>query len=226
MSPRVDATNVAHQYTVPTTVYRRNSKIISHNQLKSFVTLSPATHPTQRHIISPLLIASTCSTMHAFNLDTHATAFVAVSATYLLFALHTLAYTVDTLTSATGKITTAATTHTPVTTLKQRRQSAQQNHSTVVLDMSIDIAVDPQVNATVVTTTLTPTWTLAELALNSRRIVNFGPDSGYVYEDRQGHVVKRENIEYDLTGLRVYNVGVLMASHLGKLHENFSIKKN
>uniref|UniRef100_A0A034VK64 Atrial natriuretic peptide receptor 1 n=2 Tax=Bactrocera dorsalis TaxID=27457 RepID=A0A034VK64_BACDO len=132
--------------------------------------------------------------MHAFNLDTHTSAFIAMSITYLLFALHTLAYHVDTLSPATGKI---PTTHTTVSTGKL-------NH-TALLDMSIDFAVDPQENATAVASTM-PTSTLAALA--------FGPDSGYVYEDRQGHVVKRENIEYDLTGLRVYNVGVLMASHL------------
>ncbi|XP_050326322.1 atrial natriuretic peptide receptor 1 [Bactrocera neohumeralis] len=135
--------------------------------------------------------------MHAFSLNTHTSALIAVSVSYLLFALHTLAYHVDTLTPATGKI---PTTHTTVGTRKL-------NH-TALLDMSIDIAVDPQANATVVASTL------AALALNSNEIVTFGPDSGYVYEDRQGHVVKRENIEYDLTGLRVYNVGVLMASHL------------
>lgn len=78
--------------------------------------------------------------------------------------------------------------------------------------MPIDIAVDPKANGTVVASISTSTF-----ALNSSGIVTFGPDSGYVYEDRQGHVVKRENIEYDLTGLRVYNVGVLMASHLGRL---------
>ncbi|XP_049309538.1 atrial natriuretic peptide receptor 1 [Bactrocera dorsalis] len=140
--------------------------------------------------------------MHAFNLNTHTSAFIAMSITYLLFALHTLAYHVDTLSPATGKI---PVTHTTVSTRKL-------NH-TALLDMSIDIAVDPQANVTVVASTMA-TSTLAELALNSSGIVTFGPDSGYVYEDRQGHVVKRENIEYDLTGLRVYNVGVLMASHL------------
>ncbi|CAD7015388.1 unnamed protein product [Ceratitis capitata] len=152
--------------------------------------------------------------MRRYNFSTHTHTLVAVSLLYLLFTLQTLllAYNIeDSLTPTLEKITVLPiTNHTDFNAhtkqQQQKRHAGRQRNYGALHEMSIDVVADQvqqEVNATAIVS-----------ALISNGIVNFDPESGYVYEDRQGHVVKRENIEYDLSGLRVYNVGVLMASHL------------
>lgn len=154
--------------------------------------------------------------MRRYNFSTHTHTLVAVSLLYLLFTLQTLllAYNIeDSLTPTLEKITVLPiTNHTDFNAhtkqQQQKRHAGRQRNYGALHEMSIDVVADQvqqEVNATAIVS-----------ALISNGIVNFDPESGYVYEDRQGHVVKRENIEYDLSGLRVYNVGVLMASHLGR----------